>query len=136
MPAITALQLNDGQAVPVQHSFAPVGVQGNTALYEDRSGGISVGFPRIKVTVTPPSKTSKLHKVRFQIFRPTLETLGNNANGVVPPQQEAYKCTADQMFFLDQRSVLGDRKDIFAYAGNLVSSAFAGSLIKDLESVY
>jgi len=137
MPAIATLYVNDGQATPVSHSFEPLSLTGNLAVYEDRSGGISVGFPRIFLWVSPPSKTSRLHKVRIKIVRPSLETISNSTmSGILPAPTKAYDTTFDCTFFLPERSTLADRKDIIAFARNILLNAVSASLVEAQSAIY
>lgn len=137
MPAISAISIWDALATPVLHTFSPLSITGNYAIYEDRSSGISVGFPRIHVWVSPPSKTSRLHKVRVKIVRPTLETISNSTySGITPAPTKAYDTTVDMTFFLPERSIIQDRKDILAYAIGFLNDSVGAALVRDQETVY
>lgn len=137
MPTFGNIVINDGQATPVAHTFGPVNLVGNAANFADRSGGISVGYPTILISHSVPSKTSRLYKVRLKLVVPTLETISNSTmSGIAPAPTKAYDSTVDMMFFMPERSALADRKNILAYAKNLLSHATVIAVIENNENVY
>lgn len=137
MPAFSSLTINDGQATPVAHVFSPATLVGTEAKYMDRSSGITVGFPVITTNVSLPSKNSKLTKVRLKVVSPVLEVVNSSTySGITPAPTRAYDMTFDCTFFLPERSSLAQRKDILAYARNLLASIYTASLIETQETVY
>lgn len=137
MPAIGTITINDGATTPVAHNFTPSGITGDVAKYDDRVGGISVGFPRITISSVAPSKTSRLYKVRAKVVLPVLENVaGTASNGFTPAPVKAYDLMADMTFILPERSVTQNRKDLLAFAKNLLSHAVMTAVIQDNEVVY
>lgn len=137
MPAFGNIVINDGQGTPVAHTFAPVNILGNTASYADRAGGISVGYPTVSVTLSLPSKTSRLYKARLKVVMPVMETISNSTmSGILPAPTKAYDLTADMIFYMPERSTLADRTNILAYAKNLLAHATATSVVQSNETVY
>lgn len=137
MPTFGNVVINDGQGTPVAHTFAPVNLIGNAANFADRSGGIAVGYPTVLATMSLPSKTSRLYKARFKVVLPVLETVSNSTmSGILPAPTKAYDLTADMTFFMPERSTLADRKNILAYAKNLLANAVVTALVENNETVY
>lgn len=137
MPAFTALTINDGLATPVAHTFAQKTLIGTEATYVDRSSGITVGYPTVVVNSMPPTKTSRLSKVRIKVVLPVLEVVNASTyNGITPAPTKAYDLTFDAMFFLPERCTLAQRKDILAYAKNLLANALTTSLVETQETIY
>lgn len=137
MPSFSSLTINDGQATPVAHTFAPGTLVGTEAKYIDRSTGITVGFPMITANVSLPSKQSKMTKVRLKVVAPVLEVVNSSTySGITPAPTRAYDMTFDGTFFLPERSSLAQRKDILAYAKNLLANALVTSLVETQETVY
>lgn len=137
MPSFSSLTINDGQATPVAHTFAPGTLVGTEAKYIDRSTGITVGFPVITANVSLPSKQSKMTKVRLKVVAPVLEVVNSSTySGITPAPTRAYDMTFDGTFFLPERSSLAQRKDILAYAKNLLANALVTSLVETQETVY
>lgn len=137
MPAIGNVVINDNEATPVAHTFAPVGINGPVASYADRASGISVGYPRLTASLVVPSKGSKLYKARFKLVLPVLENITNSTmSGVLPAPTKAYDLTADLQFIMPERSTLQDRKNIMALAKNLLADAVATALVETNANIY
>lgn len=134
------IAVNDGQATPVSHTFAPTSGDGNVPgvsiiRYEDRSGGVKVGFPTVEVHTRVPTKTNKNHKVSFVIKNPILETLSNSTvTGIAPAPTVAYETVFRGEFVLPERASEQSRKDVLAYAKNLLANAIATDAVVTLDS--
>jgi len=137
MPAIAAFDADDAASTPVSHTYDPVGIMNGVATYENRAGGISVGFEKATLTHSLPSKTSRLHKVRFKLVLPVLETTSNSTySGIAPAPTKAYDLTADVTFFMPERATLQQRKDLWKLFHECLDANQVRSCIEDLESVY
>lgn len=137
MPTFGTITINDGATTPVAHNFSPVGIAGDVAKYADRVGGISVGYPVVTVSSTAPSKTSRLYKARIKVVLPVLEnSTGTASNGFAPAPTKAYDLIADMTFLLPERSTQQNRKDLLAFAKNLLAHATPVAVIQDNDVVY
>lgn len=140
MTAIAALSLLDGQATPVAHTFSPVTIKDGIAWWADRSTGISVGFPTVTFSSKQPQKTangSKNYKVTLKVTLPVLEqTSPSTGTGIQPAPTKGYDLIANLEFVLPERSTLAQRKDILAYAKNLMSNALVTAGVQDFETVF
>lgn len=137
MPAFAAITLNDGASTPVAHTFGQNTQEGLVSTFADRSGGISVGYPTITIQSSIPSKTSRLYKVRAKVVLPVLETVSNSTfSGIAPAPTKAYDMTCVMEFFLPERSTLQNRKDIKAFAKNLLADALMTALVETQETIY
>jgi hypothetical protein len=134
------ISLNDGQATPVAHTFSPNSGDGNVPgvsviSYEDRSSGISVGFPTVSIATRKPSKTLRNTKLTLTVKVPTLEVVSNSTvSGIAPAPTVAYDVVAKVDFVLPERSALAARKDLLAYVRNLLANAVVTSAVQDLEA--
>lgn len=132
--------VNDGQATPVSHTFNPNSGDGNVPgssiiVYEDRIGGIQVGFPVVQITTRKPTKALRNNKISVMIKRPVLETVSNSTvSGIAPAPTVAYDVVFQGSFTLPERSDLASRKDMLAYVRNVLANAVMTSAIQDLES--
>lgn len=139
MPAIGNLTINDGQAAPVAHTFAPSGISGLVASYADRSGGIPVGYNTVDASLRPPSAQSreKMYLATVRIKTPILDvTSPSTASGIQPAPTVGYTPIAELKFWLPERSTLQNRKDLRAYAKNIMADAVVTALVETLENVY
>jgi hypothetical protein len=90
--------------------ISPQGV----ASWVDRSGGIAIGYPRLTMSVRPPTKASRIYKVTMKLVLPTLEvTAPSTSTGIQPAPTKAYDCTAVLEFFLPERSTAAERRLLF-----------------------
>lgn len=139
MAARGNIVINDGQVAPVAHTFNPNSGDGNVPgvsviEYEDRVTGISVGFPVVSTSIRKASKQNKNHKLVYLIKLPVLETLsGSTLAGITASPTKAFDLTFRGEFILPERAVLAQRKDILAYAKNLLANAVVTSGVQDLD---
>jgi len=139
MSAIANIVINDGQATPVSHTFAPVTIDAQgVAKWADRSGGISVGFPGLSYSLKSPSGNSKSYKMTAKVTLPVLEqTSPSTSTGIQPAPTVAYNLIANVELVLPERSTLQDRKNLLAYLRNYLANATvitAGA--ENYETVY
>ncbi len=138
MTAIAALTLADGQATPVNHTFAPVNIdQAGIAKWADRVGGIAIGYPTITYSLRQPNKGSRSYKLTAKVVVPVLEqTSPSTATGIQPAPVKAYDLLANVDFVLPERSTLSQRNDLLAYVKNVLGNAIITSGVQNFESVY
>lgn len=138
MAAIATLSLLDGQPTPVSHSFAPVTIdRAGVAHFADRSGGIALGYPYITLLVRQPTKASRTTKVTGKVMVPVLEvTSPSTATGIQPQPTKAFDELFSFDFVLPERSTAAQRKDILAYAKNLLAHAVVTNAVVDGEAIY
>lgn len=73
----------------------------------------------------------------MKVVMPVMETLGTATwNGIDPAPTKAYEMTFVGEFFLPERCTLQQRKDIKAYAKNLLANALATDLVETQEAIY
>lgn len=112
---IGSVVLTTDAAVGVDKTFDPVGyTTPGVARYEDRSGGIQVGYPVLTMSVRRPTKASAISRVSTKLVVPTLEQLSPSTVWT-----KAYESTMMMDFLLHQRSTLAERQAILRYAMSL-----------------
>lgn len=132
--------INDSSAVA--HTFSPNSGDGNVPgvsviEYEDRSGGIMVGFPKIQIATRRPSKTNRNSKITVKVWNPVLETVSNSTvSGIAPAPTVAYSCAFTGEFIIPERSTSVARADMLAFVKNLLQTAVVTSAIENLESPF
>jgi hypothetical protein len=139
MPAIGNVTINDGAATPVAHTFAPAGISGLVASYADRSGGIPVGYNSLDLSLRAPSSQSreKMYLATVRIKTPILDvTSPSTATGIQPAPSVGYTPIAELKFWLPERSTLQNRKDLRAFAKNIMADATVTALVETLENIY
>lgn len=144
MPVLAPVVINDGAATPVAHTFTPSNPdQNGTNYWYDRSGGIALGFPEISQNLREPapngrvSSSDRVHRAKIKATLPIMEvTSPTTGTGIQPAPTKAYELVFNGEFILPERSTLQNRKDILAYAKNLMAHATVSSLVLDLEGSY
>lgn len=114
-------RLTTSATVGVDTTLNPEGIspQG-IAAWVDRSGGIAIGYPRLTMSIRPPTKASRVYKVTMKLVQPTLEqTSASTMTGIQPAPTKAYDCLCIMEFFLPERSTLAERTAFFSRIAGL-----------------
>jgi len=141
MGQIANIVINDGQATPVAHTFAPAKALADYALLEDRTAGIYVGYNKLTFSLQRPtgsaqSATRNL-KLSIKIETPKLEVVSNNTvSGIAPAPTVSYRPVAELVVTFPERCSLQDRKDLQAYIKNLLANTFATDAFEKYELPY
>lgn len=142
MSAIANIVINDGQATPVAHTFAPAKTVADMALLEDRAAGIYIGYNKLVLELKRPSgaagKTANrnLH-LKLRIETPKMEVVSNNTiSGIAPAPTVSYRPMVELTCTFPERCTLQDRKDLQAYIKNVLSNAFVTDAFEKYELPY
>lgn len=145
MPARANIVVNDGKATPVAHTFNPA-EDGEMDLFEDKSGGIAIGFPLISIRFRRPAgpqngsqsgAASRVYRVQVNTSWPVLEvTSPSTGTGIQPAPTVAYILRCNQEWLLPERSTLADRKDLRAIVANTLANADIKKVLEDLEAFW
>lgn len=149
MPAFSPIVIADGQATPVNHTFAPSRIDmAGVSRWEDRSGGIALGFPVLTFSMRAPSPSTKgarAYRMTAKVVTPVLEqTSASTSTGIQPAPTKAYDLIAEISFVIPERSTLAQRTDLLAYVngllahtGNFASNmAYVKPAVLNFEAVY
>lgn len=131
MPAFGTVTINDGLSTPVAHSFDPVVTNGADSKLADRSGGIPIGYPLILMSQKDPANGARNYRMQFNVVLPTVEA--DPTTGIDKVTRTA---RFNGEFVLPESSTLQERKDILAYAKNLLADAVTTAVVTNLEHVY
>lgn len=131
MPAIAALTINDGQTVPVSHTFSPQTSQTNDspAVWLDRSPTIPAGYKQISLEVLPPSGNRTVHRASLGFKDPKVATV-DSVDTVVRFNSGSI------VINIHPDSTLQERKDILAYMANALDEPDVVSAVLNLEPAY
>lgn len=141
MPAFAAITINDGATTPVAKTFNPVEIsRDGVAVWAEQSGGISIGFPVITMSLRQPTTVkngersdanTRVARMKTTVSYPVLET----AEAGQPPIV-AYILRHNEEKILPERSATQDRKHLHAFAANLADHATYKALCIDLQNNY
>lgn len=125
MAAISSLIIADGQTTPVNKTFEPAKATSDYAMYEDRIGGVYIGYNKLHVSLTRPRGQSKVAnrnlKVTVGLECPVLESLGTSDSGLTPPPTVAYRPQVQVTFTFPERCSRQNRVDMRALIRNALS---------------
>lgn len=145
MATATNIILNDAAATPVAHTFQPTGKDGNVMKWEELGvapatiGNYYITAELVR-TQSPSAKTNsgeRNNRVKVTLHLPTLETLGTDDNGMLPPPTVAYICRAmGGEYILPERSTTQNRKDLRKMNYELQNNAQVIAMIEQLVGVW
>lgn len=126
--------IKDGQATPVDHTFTPYQPQqGNNtaAIWYERSGTTPLGWRRITLSVD--TQVKGISKVRIVISDPVLANLSQGCCVDQNTPAVSYTDFANISFNLPYNATDANRKDILAYAKNLLGHAVVTDAVVNLQ---
>jgi hypothetical protein len=144
MSAVANIVLADAQATPVNHTFIPLGTDTKGVWwFEDQTGASSIGYNRISLLLSragnpaPGSNSGeRMNRVKIGIHTPTLETLGTNDAGIIPPPTVSYVNRVNLEFVLPEQNSLQNRKDLRKFCQFLCADAQVIGMVENLQNVY
>lgn len=138
MAAIAQITIADGQATPVNKTFdVQMSQQGNDpAVWLEKTSGSYNGFKRLSL-LTRRSESNKATKVSIKIVDPTLAvTAPASGTGIQPNPVQAYAVLGTLEFVLPDACTLQNRKDILAYAKNVLANAIVVDAVNNLAPAF
>lgn len=141
MAQIGNIVINDAQATPVAHTFAPAKALADFALFEDRVSGTYIGYNKLTFALTRPkggaNQATRNLKLSIKIETPKLEVVSNNTiSGIAPAPTVSYRPVAELTVTLPERCSLQDRKDLQAYVRNVMANVFVTDAFEKYELPY
>jgi hypothetical protein len=141
LASIANISLNDAQATPVAHVFAPAKTNSDYALLEDRSAGLYIGFNKLVFSLTRPKGASNQSNrnltLDIRVETPKLEVTSNNTvSGIAPAPTVSYRPVATLSMVFPDRCSLQDRKDLQKYVLQLLSNSFVTDAVEKYELPY
>lgn len=139
MMQIANIVLADGQAVPANKTFEPFRAQNGDAQpaeWWEKSATTINGYKRL-TAIVKRNASSKATKVTLMLIDPTLAvTAPTTSSGIQPNPTVAFNCMGKIEFTLPDACTAQNRKDILAYAKNLLSSIVATDLVVNTSPQY
>ncbi|DAD52738.1 TPA_asm: coat protein [ssRNA phage SRR7976323_3] len=143
MPQASAIVINDGAATPVAHTFSPIGKDDKGVLWFEQTTpapATPMAAKRISYTqsrvLAPDKQLTGSSRIVYVLWVPTLETLGNNSAGILPPPTLAYVEKVRVEYNLAERSTWQERKDTRVLSLNLLGHAMAVFNVDALQPSY
>lgn len=136
MSAIASITINDGQAVPVAHTFNPVQTEPAT-FHENGSSSIPVVGESAVAISLKRGNGDAVNRAKITLRIPVLETTsGGTYAGYEAPPKVAYYMQANVELLLPNRSTPDQRKDLRVMVSNLLQDLMVSSTVDSLEKPY
>jgi hypothetical protein len=136
MASIASFSINDGLATPVSHTYTPILQEGQVSEWRDKASAVVKGWPSVSIRHTVDDPSSDVFRVKISLAVPTLEALSSSSSGFTPGPTLAYTTRFNAEFIVPRRATLQERKDIFAYAWQLVATGTVGAAVQNLDVPY
>lgn len=137
MATFARIALANGLATPVVHNFDPAtndseGVK-RISAFEDRVTGTPVSFGKLAVMT---NQGTPVRTVRISFRLPTMEAVAGAApSGYQPAPKEAFHEMVTIEFKTHERGTADGRKDLVAYAKNILANASIVAVIVDGDTI-
>lgn len=128
MPTIADLIIGNGASTPVNKTFKVKTNDNRLSLFEERSGGVPIGYPTIRVQT---SDTAAVRKVTISVAVPTLEVPAAAASGFTPSARVNRTHRSKHEFILPQNGTDSERKDLLAYHLNVLGLSAIVAIVRD-----
>ncbi len=146
MPAFGNIVINNGATTPVAKTFKPVNIDVQDVSHlAETSGGTPIGYGRMSFSLRPPvgnlqngaNSQNSVYRCLMKLEIPVLEvTSPSTGTGLQPAPTVAYVTMVKLEFVIPARAAEADRKDILAFAKNLLTHTIATDLVVNLENIY
>lgn len=143
MAAVANIVLNDAETTPVAHTFNPArqGIVGSSQVtdFEDRAAntGIPVGFYRVNLDFSRPTKDRKSYRIGLKLHTPILENVSNSTvSGIAPAPTISYTPMVDCTVVIPDRASLQNRKNLPKMFYELLNNAQVVAAIESLDAPY
>lgn len=127
MPAFQSLTLADGQATPANHTFVPVSLNENLAVWYDRALSVQSAQPYVTARLVAAKGASGVSRVNVTIAVPLYDDVGGKLINTVRGSVE---------LLIPGTATQAQRDNIAAYVKNLTAHATIQSMVKGPEGIY
>jgi hypothetical protein len=129
MPALASISVNDAEATPVAHVFAPVTTDGSLARLANRSGDTPAGFETISVEVRTPQSATGAYRVILKGNFPTEATVDGS---IAVVRNSSFELSLN----FSQKSTAQERKNVMQILSGLLSHATIVAVAENVEPIY
>jgi len=132
---LTTIVVPDAAATPVNHTFSPVKVDGDTAVLMEKSNASSLGYWTLSLTERAPlaGQTEKVFRTKLSLAMPIVYS--ETINGVTRPSL-GYTLRANVEFICPADAVLQNRKDLRKLIVGILNDASFIDMIESQNNLY
>lgn len=135
MGAIASIVVPDAAATPVNHTFVPQKVEGNTARWAEKTTATTpMGYWQLDSTLREPVNGGKAFRWTLNLGIPKLKTYTDVNGNLVTIVDYIHR--AQVVLLMPDNGTLQDRKDLRKLLVGLLNDAGSVSQIEALDHVY
>lgn len=134
MSAIANIVVPDAAATPVNHTFVPLKVDGNTARWVEKSNAAPVGWYSLAATVRPPINGGDAYRIGVELNIPVTATYTSSSGAPVTTVDRVWRFKGE--FIESSLSTNQERKDGNKLLLGILGSAQFLAMLNDLENAY
>jgi hypothetical protein len=103
------------------------------ARWTDTSAGIGIGMGVVTLSYDQANTGNGAYRVEARVTIPVMETISGSDGGYTPQPKVAFNLFAKVEFVVPNRASLQNRKDILAYAKNLLAATVMSDTVVDFN---
>jgi len=133
--SITTIVVPDAAATPVNHTFAPVKINGDSAVMLEKSSSNSLGYWPLTLAQRAPvaGQLEKVYRTKIALAIPVV--YNETINGIVRPSL-GYTLRANVEFVCPADATLQNRKDLRKLLVGILNDAQIISMVEAQENLY
>lgn len=142
MGAITTISLKNNALV--EQVFVPNQPKDGLVWWFNRSATVALGHPRVSASFKEPkpngpmgsSDGSRMYKVQWNVYRPTLEVIGTTDGGYQAVPKKAYENVGKIELQFAERSSMLERQDLRAQLADVFTELNFIDMVDNLNGIY
>lgn len=142
MAALAVIYANDGETVPVTHTFTPLGPDQDGVQWFEQTAPApanALAAKRISVSIKRaiPGKTQNgVARLTLRMWYPVMETLSTSDSGITPPPTVAYQLYTEVRYVIPERSTEQERKNLRALLVNFGGQSGIFEVLQKLQPLF
>lgn len=142
MGALAAVAANDGEIVPVGHTFTPLGPDKDGVQWFEQSTPApanALAAKRVSVSIKradPGKQQNGVARLTLRMWYPVMETLSTSDSGITPPPTVAYQLYAEVRYVIPERSTEQERKNLRVLLINFAAVGIIQDVLTKLQPLY
>jgi hypothetical protein len=132
---VTTIVVPDAAATPVNHTFSPTKVVGDTAFLSEKSATSSTGYWQLGLTQRAPlaGQTDKVWRTKVALAIPVMydETINGVTRSVL-----GYTMRANLEFLVPADATLQNRKDLRKISVGILNDATVIDMVEQQNNLY
>lgn len=134
MSAIANIVVPDAATTPVNHTFVPQKVSGETAAWNEKSATTPQGYWELSATFKDPVNGGKVYRIKRSMAIPVLKSYTDLSGNPVTVVDYTLRCNAE--YLIPVASTLQNRKDLRKIDSGILNDAQFIDMLENLNHSY